>query len=227
MCHKLIQLYACGHSKTICRTPCPHAIDTARQVTHLNGNHDSVNLSRSSSVISSIAPSMRRSDLHDLPSQLRSQAQHSPGQPLPLRMRSLSRQPAQTPPLAFHFVPPSQNPLLSAPPGYAQPSPTSPTAPSPTSTFSRNSNTSPSVNHFPENEEHVGEPDYCSYHFPRYLPQSRRPCLQCYVQPEWEDMPKAWMRMYKETHPYVKEEDVERLSGIAELRERMGMGMGQ
>lgn len=36
-------------------------------------------------------------------------------------------------------------------------------------------------------------------------------------------MPKAWIRNYKETHPFAKEEDLEELSGIAGLREKMGL----
>ncbi|KAF1846595.1 uncharacterized protein K460DRAFT_406793 [Cucurbitaria berberidis CBS 394.84] len=214
MCYKLLQLYACGHSKTICTTPCPHAIDTARQATHLNGEQDTADLSRSSSVVSSIAPSVKRSDLHGLPSQRGSQALHSPGQPSPLHM-CLPTQPA------FRFVPPSEHPLQWPLPEYPQRSPASPTTRSPPLTFPKDSSVS---SHLPGDEEQAVEPNYCPYHFPRYLVPSRRPCLECYVRPERGELPKAWKKKYKETHPYAKEEDVERLTGIAELRERMGLG---
>lgn len=186
MCNKLLQLYACNHSKTICTTPCPHALETGRQVPLVSGIHALV---RSDSTVSSLAPSNR----HDYqPTQLRSHLAQT-----------------ATPP-AFRFVPPGQpSPSGPPPPGYRGHSPTSAT---PTLT------TSPSFPRLP-GEECTIEPNFCPYHFPRYLPKSQHPCKECYMLPEWQDLWMRWMKWYRQEHAVEKQEDVERLSGIKALRE--------
>ncbi|KAH7398452.1 hypothetical protein BKA66DRAFT_437506 [Pyrenochaeta sp. MPI-SDFR-AT-0127] len=221
MCHKLLQVYACGHMKTICTTPCPHAIDTSRQIA-ASGNHP--DLSRSSSVASSIT-SKGRSHWQDLTAKSHLQDQHSPGLPSPLRVGTgLEEQ--EGPPPAFRFVPPGQRPLLSPPLEYHHSRTVSLTLsnfPPSESAFSVRVSptlvTSPSISFETDPQEPTPEPDFCAYYFPRYLPQSWRPCLQCYMQPEWENQRKAWMASYRMDHPAGKPEDVERLSGIEMLRE--------
>jgi hypothetical protein len=64
------------------------------------------------------------------------------------------------------------------------------------------------------------EPNFCPYHFPRYLPQSNHPCKECYMEPGWDDLSNRWMKWYRQEHSMEKQEDVERLSGIKALREK-------
>jgi hypothetical protein len=103
MCHKLLQVYACGHLKDVCTTPCPHALATGRQIPQDN----SPDLSRSPSVVSTstltATPSSpaRRNDVQDLPSQRHSQQAQAPAHPSPLRVSVLGEQAP-----AFRFVPP-------------------------------------------------------------------------------------------------------------------------
>ena len=139
MCHKLLQAYACGHNKTICTTPCPHAIATGRRIPSNRGN--APDLSRSSSVVSAMAPSStgppaRRTDVQDLPSQ---HARESQAHPSPLRAAVLGSQAQQqqqgrsgTP--AFRFMAPGTGPeAAGAGSGYMQSHPSSPASMSPTS----------------------------------------------------------------------------------------------
>ncbi|KAF1937713.1 hypothetical protein EJ02DRAFT_458503 [Clathrospora elynae] len=248
MCHKLLQVYACGHLKTVCTTPCPHAIATGRQIPQ-----DSVEqeLSRSNSITSSLAPSNASpvwwTDLQNLPSQRQSQAQtpNTPTRPSPLRIASPPAQKPRTgPPAAppFHFVTPGQ-PFPSPPPGYplisptTSPSPTSPSSspsstaglndafPAPTSANPPSRPTHPMASTFTAHSEidaTTVDPNFCAYHFPRYLPQNRAPCLACYSQPEWERDRDRWMGAYRETHPGVNTEHLEGLTGIKRIREGFG-----
>jgi len=138
MCHKLLQVYACGHHKTTCTTPCPHAIATGRRVPSNRGN--APDLSRSSSVVSAMAPSStsppaRRTDVQDLPSQ---RARESQAHPPPLRAAVLGSQAQQqqgggnAP--AFRFMAPGAGPeAAGAGSGYMQSYPSSPASMSPTS----------------------------------------------------------------------------------------------
>lgn len=139
MCHKLLQVYACGHHKTICTTPCPHAIATGRRIPSNRGN--APDLSRSSSVVSAMAPSStgppaRRTDVQDLPSQ---RARESQAHPSPLRAAVLGSQAQQqqqgrsgTP--AFRFMAPGTGlEAVGAESGYMQSHPTSPVSMSSTS----------------------------------------------------------------------------------------------
>lgn len=56
--------------------------------------------------------------------------------------------------------------------------------------------------------------EYCPYFFPRHLMPSRYPCRECYMQPEWEGMRRAWVENYQLGHPMDKVEDVEHLAGV-------------
>jgi hypothetical protein len=40
------------------------------------------------------------------------------------------------------------------------------------------------------------------------------------MEPGWEDLPKRWMKWYRQEHSMEKQEDVETLSGIKALREK-------
>lgn len=64
------------------------------------------------------------------------------------------------------------------------------------------------------------DPNFCSYYFPRHLPQSNQPCLECYMLPEWEQHPREWVMKYRLEHFNEKAEDAERLSGVAQLRKK-------
>jgi hypothetical protein len=160
MCHRLLQVYACNHSKTICTTPCPHALNTGRIVS-LTTTTNTATISRSNSTVSSITPSR----------------QLAPSSP------------------TFRLVTPSQ----PSPPSYPRPS------------------------SFPDTSATI-EPNLCPYHFPRPLPQSNHPCLDCYMEPAWAHLATCWMRQYREDHVMEKMEDVERWSGITELRAREKRG---
>lgn len=207
MCHKLTQTYACGHSKDICTTPCPHALSTGTRIP--NAKHDK-HVSRSSSVVSSIAPSIRR---EEIPSQLRS---------LPPQQPNSSQNRAQhTPPPPLRYI---QTPPLGPPPGFpsavqvARPSdPPSPTlSPAP----------SPSTRRLPD-EENIIEPKFCPYHFPHHLPQSNHPCIECYFLPPWAHLAERYVKSYREGHPVNKPEDAEKLSGIERLSEEYKMRQSQ
>lgn len=221
MCHKLLQVYACGHAKTICTTACPHAIKAGQQSVEPSGNAD---LSRSSSVVSSVAPSVSWSNLHNPESQRCSQPQHSPGLPSPLRMDTRIEDQTDSPP-AFYFLPPGQNVKLSVgqQPNPATPPKVSPSASAlPGQTLQSVAESSSHASLEADAGEPILEPNYCPYYFPRYLAQSRKPCLLCYMQPEWEEQRKAWVAAYRTDHPLAKPEDAQRLSGIEGMRESLG-----
>lgn len=55
MCNKLLQPFACGHSKTICTTPCPHALNRIQQQQKQQQPHNSA-------TYSSTGTSLARSD---------------------------------------------------------------------------------------------------------------------------------------------------------------------
>lgn len=195
MCHKLISVYACNHSKTICTTPCPYALDTGRKIPRQKSNDQ--DLSRSDSTVSSLAPSIR---LDDHPAQLRSLA--------PQRTRQQSTQIASVP--AFRFIPPAPSPShISGPsPGYT------PHSPGPEHSF----HTSSSAALLPDEQFDI-DPNFCDYHFPHNLPTSRLPCKECYISPAWQHLAPLYMKSYREQHPQAKPEDLESVTGIKHLRE--------
>lgn len=140
MCHKLLQVYACGQNKAICTTPCPHAIATGRRIPGDRGNAPGV--LRSSSVVSSMASSSpvlpaRRTDVQDLPSQRICESQTHPS---PLRAAVLGSQAQQQQQQgggnapAFRFMAPGTGPeATGAGLGYTQSHSTSPVSMSPAS----------------------------------------------------------------------------------------------
>lgn len=168
MCRKLIQIYACGHTKTICTTACPHAIETGRQVPQVDNN---MGLTRSISTVSTLVaspilrgqtPAHSRSPTAPRPS---IDSQRLPQALLPNQPRSSLERPSH---------------------GSTSPTPsyTKSTSPAPTLT------TSPSIafitGHF--NSEEIAieiEPNFCPYYFPHNLPASHHPCTECFVLPEW------------------------------------------
>ncbi|KAF1838115.1 hypothetical protein BDW02DRAFT_594988 [Decorospora gaudefroyi] len=208
MCHKLLQVYACGHAKTVCTTPCPHALATGQPIPQDSNEITCSELSRSSSVVSSLAPqtSTRRSDIHDLPSQ-----RHA-------RLSSLINTPSPPPPSAFHFVTvvgnenstSNSNSQDNVSP--SSPSPTAATlSPSPPPHLTAAAYFSPAG---PERPSLTTGPNLCTYYFRHNLAASKVPCSACYARTEWEPYRRAWMRAYREAHPMGRSEDVEVLSGV-------------
>jgi hypothetical protein len=205
MCHKLVQIYACNHAKVVSTTPCPYALDTGRRVPRTDSN---IGVSRSSSTVSSVTPSIRPDSQ---PSQLRQQPPSPPVlEPLSAYRRTTPNQlspPAPMQGYTYHDKPSPTSPtsIWSAP---LQSVPTSPLlAMSPSSTHLRV-------------EVLDVVPNCCPYHFPRYLPQSNHPCIDCYMLPEWEHLSRRWMKWYRLDHPRENMEDLERLSGIEALKEQ-------
>ncbi|KAF2279040.1 uncharacterized protein EI97DRAFT_456444 [Westerdykella ornata] len=65
---------------------------------------------------------------------------------------------------------------------------------------------------------------YCQGYFPRNLPPSNWPCLQCYTQPEWSRYRQSWIKRYREHHPEaVNLEEAEEMSGVALIPGRVGL----
>ncbi|CAI6271335.1 unnamed protein product [Periconia digitata] len=75
-----------------------------------------------------------------------------------------------------------------------------------------------------KDEDGMNKPNLCPYFFKRLTPASVRPCLKCYMKPEYEVQRTRWMAEYRNSHYGVQAEDVERLSGVEAVRERMGSG---
>ncbi|KAH5394304.1 hypothetical protein HBI47_241710 [Parastagonospora nodorum] len=215
MCHKLISVYACNHSKIICTTPCPYALDTGGRIPRRKCNDQ--DLSCSDSTVSSLAPSIR---LEEHPAQLRSPPASRPGLPLPTpqQISQQSTKIASAP--SFRFIPraPSPSHIGSPSPGYTPHSPES----------EHSLQTSPSAALLPDEQFDI-DPNFCDYHFPHNLPTSKLPCKECYMFPAWQHLAPLYMKYYCEQHPMVKPEDLESLAGIKDLREeherRVGRGM--
>ncbi|EAT78687.1 hypothetical protein SNOG_14062 [Parastagonospora nodorum SN15] len=161
MCHKLISVYACNHSKIICTTPCPYAFDTGGRIPRRKCNDQ--DLSCSDSTVSSLAPSIR---LEEHPAQLRSPPASRPGLPLPTpqQISQQSTKIASAP--AFRFIPraPSPSHVGSPSPGYTPHSPES----------EHSLQTSPSAALLPDEQFDI-DPNFCDYHFPHNLPTSKLP----------------------------------------------------
>jgi hypothetical protein len=227
MCIRLIQTYACIHQKIICTTPCPHALDTGYQIFE----DENGGISRSDSTVSSIAPSPRRNEApspHHPPSSTPLRNAHSP-----LLMGSSPSNPSSQAHLSRSTSSGQPSPL-SPPPGYPSPSADRSRLPSQTKRSNPrlalpHLNTSlpacqsPTLPPSPTAEPVTIEPNFCAYHFPRHLPQSKQPCIECYMLPKWEFMAERWMKSYREGHPLDRVENVERDSGVEALRERERM----
>ncbi|KAH7089050.1 hypothetical protein FB567DRAFT_323586 [Paraphoma chrysanthemicola] len=215
MCNKLLQIYACNHSKVVCTTPCPDALDTGTRVPI----NSSTGHPRSSSV-PSIVPPIQEDEVEYSATQRQSR---SP-MPSPLRHSTSAR---ASPPPAFRFVAPSPK-HTNPPPGYPGHSPTSPISQRSTWSGTSQTSTSPTSPNLPTSttsatlpdEDFDIEPNFCEYYFPRYLAQSNQPCLECYMSPEWENLAREWVKKYRLEHFVGEKEDAERLTGIEELRRR-------
>lgn len=217
MCNKLFQIYACNHSKLVCTTPCPHALDTGPRVPINSATGDS----RSNSTISSISPSFRESAVNDLAPQRQSRSPMSSS----LRLSTPAR---RSPPPAFRFValPPAP---ADPPPSYQGRSITSPISPRSTWSGTSQAAVSPTTPNLPvpttsparPDEEFDIEPAFCEYYFPRYLAQSKQPCLECYMMmPEWESLRRKWVKNYQLEHFVGESGNGEGLTGVEELRRR-------
>ncbi|KAF1927857.1 uncharacterized protein M421DRAFT_5536 [Didymella exigua CBS 183.55] len=191
MCNKLLQTYACGHSKSICTTPCLHALESTQATASLTPSTATV--IRLNSTVSSINPDSR------LPSRNFSRPHLSSRSPLRVtNIPSATLSPTHVP--AFRFIPPST------------PSPTSPVSPlSPSFASSAPPSRLPSPSPSPSSvaREQEVEPTFCSYFIPRYLMTSKYPCIECYRKGEWEALRARWMENYRLGHPLDKVEDIE------------------
>jgi hypothetical protein len=191
MCNKLLQTYACGHFKSICTTPCGHALKSTQITTNPDPTKATVDLSNSP--VSEIVPVSRSAS--------RNFSRPQPSNHSPLRVVNT---PAPTSPNhfpAFRFIPPST------------PSPTSPVSPvSPYFASSAPPSRFPSPS--PSPTEVNPEPTFCNYYIPRYLMTSRYPCLKCYGKDEWEELRARWMENYRLGHP-LDNFEVRSSSGVA------------
>ncbi|KAF1362747.1 hypothetical protein EJ07DRAFT_152986 [Lizonia empirigonia] len=102
MCNKLLQTYACGHSKSICTTPCVHALRST-QSAHLAVQQDST-ITRSNSTVSSLAPATQENSALNF-----SRPQLSKHSPLSANAPTVPTSPTQVP--AFRFVAPDTTSL--------------------------------------------------------------------------------------------------------------------
>lgn len=160
MCQKLYQIYACGHDKLICTTPCLNVLksQSTTGVDHQDPVHRSD--SQRQSIISSAIASEKET--------------HVP---------------------AFRFVTSAEQvPSTISTPTTISPTPRSPASPSPS--------------------QHP-QPRQCEK--ARDLRRSFRPCLACYVKPEYAALRQTWMDMYRREHPLGRSEDVAKWSGIERL----------
>ena len=200
MCNKFLQTYACGHNKSICTTPCAHALRTAQPSAHLGAGHNNT-FSHSNSTVFTLTP--REDTITNF-----SRPQTSTHSPLRVaNPSSTPTSPTHIP--AFRFV---------APESTLATSPVSPVSPS----FTQHSHPSAPPSRFPSPAPSTVEPEskFCAYYIPRYLVPSKYPCNECYGKNEWEDLRGRWMENYRLGHPLEDGEEVKRLSGV---EESMGM----
>lgn len=66
-------------------------------------------------------------------------------------------------------------------------------------------------------------PNLCAQFFARYLPAGNHPCYGCYMNPEYAGLRGRWMKLYADGHPGCVLGDVERLSGVERVGERLGL----
>lgn len=223
MCNKLLQLFACGHAKTICVTPCPHAVTTGEQAPP-------------ESESGRIRPNPIGACSGGVCEQVSQQGQASANaytqgarsgtvSPLKHGVQVFS-------PTEHAVTTTSASPSLMSPSPTANlklPGPLSATLSRPISTIpllftSSSFSVSPTTAFKADPESLYPRPNYCAYTFPRYLPQSRRPCLECFVVgAEWYAERERMMWVYRQDHHGVKEEDLERLCGLEGLKARFGV----
>jgi len=219
MCNKLLQLFACGHAKTICVTPCPHAVATGEQITAPESRPA---LLHSNPTVTSTAPHISDAHIHNL----ESQQNHTP--------TATHTQDGQ-----YRLVPPLQHSASSSPSPPAHTTSSTQASPGPSAkdpsplvaTLSRPVSTIPPLYACPsvlpaaafkaDPEPLWPRPNYCPYTFPHYLPQSRHPCLLCFViGKEWQSEREKLVSAYRQEHHGVRGEDLERLCGLEGLRDR-------
>lgn len=210
MCHKLFQVYCCGHTKEVCTTPCTHAVANAtpapRTAPELSSNDARIsNFIRLVSVLRH-RPSV--SSVASLPAAGTAAIKIKDGH---------SSQPApRTSSLSNLTTPPHRESVLS-------------TAPYPTGSVDV---APPPYTHTTPSCVDLGIakvemiPSYCAQFFARYLPLGSHPCYDCYMRPEYEVYRKRWLKGYADGHPNSKLEDVEELSGVAELKRKQRMVNG-
>ncbi|KAF3045737.1 hypothetical protein E8E11_007967 [Didymella keratinophila] len=200
MCNKLLQTHACGHSKSICTTPCGYALKSTQAAPNLN--HTTIaTVVRSDSIVSGIAPISR--------SPSRNFSRPHPSSNSPLRVTNVPSAPSSpTHVPAFRFVAPSTPPSTS---------PVSPVSPSFASSAPPSRFPSPS----PAMEVNVEE-TFCNYYIPRYLVTSKYPCLECYDKEDWKELRARWMENYRLGHPLDKADEVETFSGVAGVLGKTG-----
>ncbi|KAF2645404.1 hypothetical protein P280DRAFT_513314 [Massarina eburnea CBS 473.64] len=229
MCHKLMQQYHCGHTKEVCTTPCPHALATA-----------AANL-----VSSPVAMQPQ--------TQQPQQQQQNPPYPVSTpnspsstpRSLSIARTDSGNTngagaggSFTAYFPNPnkdrtSQLSLQRPGSGLHSPSPT-PSTTSVMTTHSHSQSQSPPpyasisilspISPGAEGPEVDTVVRYCSYFFARNLPQSVRPCLNCFMKEDYEKYRTSWMKGYQTGHPGTKAEDLWRLSGLEGAVERVARG---
>lgn len=199
MCNRLLQTYACGHSKSICTTPCGHALKSTQAATSSNPP----TVVRSKPTVSSTV------QVSHLPS--RNFSRPDPSNHSPLRVTNISSATSSpTHVSAFRIVPPS------TPSPSSSVSPVSPSFAS-SSPSSRFPTPSPSCSKAKELEV---EPSFCSYYIPRHLTKGTYPCIECFGKSEWEELRTRWMDNYRLGHPLDRGEHVEALSGVEGVLER-------
>ncbi|KAF3035204.1 hypothetical protein E8E12_002443 [Didymella heteroderae] len=195
MCNKLLQTYACGHSRSVCTTPCTHALKpTANSTTSI------ALLTRQSPTVSSIVP-VSRSPSSGFP-------HPQPNKHSPLRVVNISAPSSPTNVSALRFIPPATpstiSPVTAASPFLSNHS----LASAPPSCFPSPPPSTAAADVSPE-------PNFCSYYIPRYLVTSRYPCLECYEKEEWKELRVRRMGNCRLGHPLDKVEEAEVLNGVA------------
>ncbi|KAF2248629.1 hypothetical protein BU26DRAFT_302584 [Trematosphaeria pertusa] len=198
MCHKLFQIHACGHTKEVCTTPCPHALATAYYASTTPADPfsdaaSSPTTPRYPSAPSSASPTAGEfGPLPQLVAKARSAVNSLPSQ-------CDRDQPPTADPTSPHSV-------ISNHPSPLRSNPT-------TSLVLPNSA--------------GGEPEltanFCPYYFSRYLTPSKTPCLKCYMRPDWTNTRQRWMTWYRIEHPGTKPEDLASLAGVEGIPGRVGL----
>ncbi|KAH6614258.1 hypothetical protein C7974DRAFT_444257 [Boeremia exigua] len=206
MCNKLLQTYACGHSKSICTTPCTHALRFAPSST--SQDDSTITPTRANSTASSPSPAAPQSPTH-------SERPGYANSPLRAAQEPVERV-FSTRALALRFKPFSTGPASPTAVSLVSASPTLPTS------RSTGIGTAAAPPHLPpRSAAQDPEPLFCSYYIPRNIATSRFPCVECYGREEWEELRESWMESYGLGHPLDRVGDVEGLSGVTGVL-RMG-----
>ena len=234
MCHKLHQVYHCGHYKEVCITRCDYAIKNEHHPASphpmqlgVSQQLQDVGLTRKgsgASIAAELVPTGRSSansfstDRDTVASQQQyasSTAEH-PADSLRLTL-SLSR--GQ---LTGQLQPSSLRHSCSH---SSHASATSPAYPSSSPSTSENSSSlaSPSSPPIADIDQPEQIPKFCIYIFARFLPPSKHPCFDCYMRPKYAQLRNRWMQAYMDGHPLLKEEDVFEQSGIGWVRRAQGL----